>query len=236
LLEGLPCVPLGLFTLYYLPDRPRDAKWLTPEEREWLEERLQSEPHKPHDVQGAFQALRDGRVWLLSLLYFLLISGLFGFIFWAPALITDHAHGLMTAIPYCVGAIAMVLIGRHSDRTGERYRHVAACAAVAAIGIAATALCPNRPMAVMTLSVAAVGIWGCLGPFWALPTAFLRGRGAAAGIAVVNSVGCTAGFFTPMVIGWIKQNTGGFGGLYFVAGALGAGAVLALSLARTLRR
>jgi ACS family tartrate transporter-like MFS transporter len=233
LLEGLPCVPLGLFTLYYLPDRPGDAKWLTGDERKWLEARLRADPADKHDAHTIMDVLGDARVWVLTLLYFFLICGLFGFIYWAPSLITDHAHGFITAIPFCVGAIAMVIIGRHSDRTGERYRHVAACSATAGAGIAATVLCPNTPWAVLTLSVAAIGVWGCLGPFWALPTAFLRGRGAAAGIALINSIGCTAGFITPIVIGWIKDHQGGYAGLYFVAGALGAGAVLALALAST---
>jgi ACS family tartrate transporter-like MFS transporter len=234
LIEGIACMPLAWLTLRCLPDHPADARWLSPEETAWLDDQLTAEgsAHAAHDRRDFLAALRDGRVWLLSVLYFLLISGLFGFIFWAPSAITDHTGGWLTAIPYCIGAVTMVLIGRHSDKTGERRWHVAGCALLGAAGMAATALCPNTPLALVTLSVGAVGIWGCLGPFWAIPTSFLRGDAAAAGIAVINSIGCTAGFFIPSVIGRIKDHTGGYEGLYLVAAALLAAAFVVQAVAR----
>ena len=234
LIEGIACMPLALLTLHCLPDHPSEASWLSAEEAAWLEGQLAAEggTHAAHDRRDFLAALRDGRVWLLSALYFLLISGLFGFIFWAPSAISDHTGGWLTAIPYCIGAVTMVLIGRHSDHSAERRWHVAGCALLGAAGMAATALCPNTPLALFTLSVAAVGIWGCLGPFWAIPTSFLRGDAAAAGIAVINSIGCTAGFFIPFLIGRIKDRTGGYQGLYLVAATLLAAAFVVQAVAR----
>ncbi|HET6247033.1 MAG TPA: MFS transporter [Tepidisphaeraceae bacterium] len=226
LLEGLACLPLGLLTLYWLPDKPTSARWLSPAQAKWVEAELEADaPAGHHDAGGFFHALRDRQVWLLTIPYFCIISGLFGFIFWAPSLITDHTGGWLTAVPYLVAAVMMVVIGRSSDLLNERRWHVVACAIIGAVGMAASALCPNTPLVIFTLSFAAIGIWGSLGPFWALPTAFLRGKRAAAGIAVVNSVGCTAGLVTPWVIGAIKQSTGGFSGLYFVTGTLMLGAL-----------
>jgi ACS family tartrate transporter-like MFS transporter len=234
LIEGIACMPLALLTLRCLPDHPSDASWLSADEAAWLEGQLAAEgpAHSAHDRRDFLAALRDRRVWLLSALYFLLISGLFGFIFWAPSAITDHTGGWLTAIPYCVGAVTMVLIGRHSDQAAERRWHVAGCALLGAAGMAATALCPNTPLALVTLSLAAVGIWGCLGPFWAIPTSFLRGDAAAAGIAIINSIGCTAGFFIPYLIGRIKDRTGGYQGLYLVAATLLAAAFVVQAVGR----
>lgn len=229
LLEGLACAPLAAATLWWLPDSPREAQWLSAPERDWLARQLAAEHHAgSHNLHHLRHALAEARVWQLAALYFLLISGLFGFIFWAPDVLRDHQGGFITAIPYAVGALAMILIGRRSDARDERRWHVAGCALIGGVGMAAAAF-SHRPVAgVLSLSVAAVGIWGCLGPFWAMPTAFLKGNAAAGGIALVNSIGCTAGFVTPYVIGLIKQRTGQFGGFYFVTALLLAGAVLAL--------
>jgi ACS family tartrate transporter-like MFS transporter len=235
LLEGCLCLPLGIATLCWLTDKPSDAKWLSPAEAAWLEAQLRADtpPDAHHDAAGMLHALGDRRVWLLCIPYFMLISGLFGFIFWAPSLITDHTGGWLTVVPYLVAAVMMVLIGRSSDYFGERRWHVAGCAIIGAVGIAGSALCPNTPLVIFTLSLAAIGIWGSLGPFWALPTDFLRDEGAAAGIAVINSLGCSAGIVTPWIIGLIKQKTGGFGGLYFVAGTLVIGAISVFAIKPT---
>jgi ACS family tartrate transporter-like MFS transporter len=237
LIEGIACMPLALLTLRCLPDHPSEARWLTTGQAAWLEAQLAAEGsrrtgHQGHDRRDFVAALRDRRVWLLSGLYFLLISGLFGFIFWAPSVISDPTGGWLTAIPYCVGAVTMVLIGRHSDKVAERRWHVRGCALTGALGMAATALCPHTSLALATLSLAAVGIWGCLGPFWAIPASFLRGDAAAAGIAVINSIGCTAGFFIPWLIGRVKDVTGGYQGLYLVAATLFTAAFVVGAVAR----
>jgi ACS family tartrate transporter-like MFS transporter len=238
LLEGVPCIPVGVLVLFLLPDSPAHAKWLTPEERRWLSNELAAESHHaPHTLRTLSQSLADPRVWLLSLLYFLLVCGLYGFSLWVPKIIKtvsaapDATVGLLTAIPYSAAAIAMVLIGRHSDQTGERRVHVAACAVGAAVGLAATPFCPTTPAALAALSLAASGIWGSLGPFWVLPTSFLHGTARAAGIATINSLGCLSGFAAPALIGYLRDKTQSFTpGLLALAATLLSAAVLVLLL------
>src|SRR5205085_1055311 len=180
--------------------------------------------------------LVHARLWLLSALYFMLIMGLYSFVYWVPSIIqsvaperSDLKIGLLAAIPSIVAALSMVLIGAHSDRHAERRWHVAGCTVVSASGIALIAACHSTPILLIVLCLAAVGIFGALGPFWALATRFLRGSAAAGGIAIVNSIGALAGFVAPYAIGWAKKSTGQFtGGLILVAVALVCGAGLVL--------
>jgi ACS family tartrate transporter-like MFS transporter len=239
LLEGIAPVLLGAATLLWLPDRPANAKWLSTEDREWLEGELAREVHhSEHHVQELSHAIRDARLWLLSAIYFMLIMGLYGFIFWLPSVIksvttqSDLVIGFLSAIPYTVAAVTMVIIGRHADRHNERRWHVATTAIVAACGVTLVSRCHSMATVMPALCFAAIGIWGSLGPFWALATRFLRGTAAAAGIAIVNSIGALSGFVAPYAIGWVKESTGGFGGLLLVAAALVCGAILVLSVPR----
>jgi ACS family tartrate transporter-like MFS transporter len=187
-------------------------------------------------VQQLAHALADVRLWLLSVNYFMLIMGLYGFIYWVPSIIksvttaSDLQIGFISAIPYLVAAVTMVLIGRHADLHNERRWHVATTALIAACGVTLVSRCHSMATVLPALCLASIGIWGSLGPFWALATKFLRGTAAAAGIAIVNSVGALAGFVAPYAIGWVKQRTGGFGGLLVVAAALVCGAMLVLSV------
>ena len=180
-------------------------------------------------------AAGDVRLWLFSGIYFTLIMGLYGFIYWVPTIVKSLTHadnvnvGLITAIPYIVAAISMVAIGAAADYTGRRRWTVSICAVVGSTGI--LALCASdRPITGMaSLCVAAIGIFGTLGPFWALPSRYLRHTAAAGGIAVVNSTGALAGFVAPGVIGWAKQATGRFtAGLLVVAASLLLGSILIL--------
>jgi len=239
LLEGLPAVGLGIAILAsnLLPDRPADANWITSEERLWIENELARDHSREqvNHVSDLRAAAADGRLWLFSAIYFMLIMGLYGFIYWAPTIVKSFTHGddfhvgLVTAIPYLVAAVSMVMIGISADRSGRRRWHVAGCAVIGAIGIAG--LCNSvRPVwGIVALCVAAIGIFGTLGPFWALPTRYLRHTAAAAGIAIINSIGALSGFVAPSVIGWAKQTTGRFtAGLLVVAASLLAGAILIL--------
>src|SRR5690242_1554285 len=203
LVEGLPAVVLGVTTFFYLPDRPSHARWLGAPERVWLEATLATERQALERTQrlSLRQALTHGRVCRLCLLYFSIIIGFYGVAFWLPQIVkafsglSSAASTLLSALPYLAAAIAMVAIARHSDRAGERRRHVAVPAFTAAAGLMLGALVQGHPVpAFLALCVAAAGIWGTLGPFWSLPTTFLSGVAGAGGIALINSVGNVGGF------------------------------------------
>jgi MFS family permease len=209
LLEGIPSVLVGVAVLWLLPDRPRDARWLPPAEREWLEERLEAERGDPVSAHGASlrRALADPLVWWLGLSYFLLVVALYGFALWLPQLVkaggdfSNFEVGVITAIPYAVAAVGMVLVGRSSDRTGERHLHLALPALAGALGFVAVTRSGTTGFLIAALSLAAFGVLGWLGPFWALPTAFLREQAAAGGIALINSMGAVGGFVRPYFLG-----------------------------------
>jgi ACS family tartrate transporter-like MFS transporter len=184
-------------------------------------------------------ALRSARLWQFSVLYFLLIMGLYGFVYWVPTIIktagggSDMMIGWWSALPYLVAAGSMVAIGHHADQHNERRWHVASCAVLAAGGMAVVARSITLYTVMPALCLAAVGIFGSLGPFWALTTRFLRDRAAAGGIAIVNSIGALAGFVSPSIIGWAKTRTGSFaGGLMVVSASLVLGAALVLFVPR----
>jgi ACS family tartrate transporter-like MFS transporter len=245
LIEGLLPVLLGAVTFAILPDKPRDAKWLSRDDVNWIEAELAREgkEHHGHDVAELTHALAHPRLWLLGLNYFMLIMGLYGFIYWVPTIIhsvttmTNLMVGIVSAIPFIVAAASMLLIGRHADRVNERRWHVATCAIIAAIGIAIISQCHTLPTVLLAMCLAAIGIFGSLGPFWALATRFLRGTAAAGGIAIVNSIGALAGFVAPSVIGLAVKLTGVFTlGLLVVSASLLCGAVLVMLVPRTVDR
>ena len=164
--------------------------------------------------------------------------GLYGFVYWVPTIVQEifggnpSRVGRISAIPYLVATITMILIGRHADRRGKRRPFVSICAAVGAVGIALLTLSNNPLPGMFSLCLAAIGIFGSLGPFWCLPTRYLRGTAAAGGIAMINSTGGLAGSVAPPLIGWAKTSTGHMtAGLLVVAASLAAGAILVLLLA-----
>jgi len=242
LLEGIPSVLVGLAVLRLLPDRPRDARWLRAEECAWLEQRLDAEraPGVPSHAASLRRALGNPLVWWLGLSYFLLIVALYGFALWLPQLVkaagdfSNFEVGMITAIPYAVAAVGMVLVGRSSDRTGERHLHLALPALAGAVGFLAVTRTGSTGLLVAALSLTAFGVLGWLGPFWALPTAFLREQAAAGGIALINSMGAFGGFVGPYLIGRIKQHTGQFApGLWVLAGSLLSAVVIVVGLRAT---
>jgi ACS family tartrate transporter-like MFS transporter len=241
LLEGVPAVLLGVVVMLVLPNGPKDARWLSDAQRDRLGELMANEQdgaahHRATDLAAS---LSHGRGWLLTGIYFCIALGLYCVSLWVPELIrqawpghTNQQVVLMTAIPYSAAAIGMVLVALHSDRTGERRWHVAGSLFVGAAGAAVSAAVNYHPaVAVAALSVAALGIWSAFGPFWSMPPAFLAGTAAAAGIALVNSVGNLGGFVGPSLFGLIKEHTGGFAGaLWTLAAVLVAGGVLVLQV------
>jgi ACS family tartrate transporter-like MFS transporter len=240
IVEGIPAIVLGLLALKILTNSPAQARWLKQDERRALTETLESEAATTKVVGYAdlSQALTRPRVLWLGALYFLMVTGLYGIGFWMPQVIgsfgLDPLHvGFLTAIPYLFAAIAMVLWGRQSDRTGERRWHIALPLLLAAAAFAWSAYSGPLLPTMIALTLATLGFYAAFGPFWALPTALLTGTGAAAGIALVNSMGNAAGFTGPYIVGVLKQATGSFSAaLLFLAGALALGALLALCFKR----
>ena len=235
ILEGLPSVIVGIWVLYYLDDRIRDAKWLSEPEKQRLEHNLSLEAHGVEHL-SLVQVLTHGRVWLLAIIYFCFVMGLYGISFWLPQLIKNTGVksvlmvGLLTAIPYGCGAIGMIWMARRSDRTQERRWHVASAALVGGLGLIASTLFMDDPTAsLIALSVATTGILATLPLFWTLPASLLTGLGAAAGIALINSVGNLAGFFSPSLVGYLKDLTHSTSsGMYALAASLFIGGVLVL--------
>lgn len=241
LVEGFPAVLLGLVVLRWLPNGPQDATWLTPAEQAWIARRLEAErvEKEARRHYTLREALTDGRVLVLGLTYFGVTMGLYGVGFWLPQMLRavslpgSFVLGLVSALPYLVAAIGMVAVARHSDRTGERRWHVALSAFVGAAGLAASGLAQSPVLLVAAVCVASIGIWGALGTFWTLPTAFLSGQAAAGGIALINSVGNLGGFVGPYLVGLVRGDSTSFlGALALLAGFLVLTGVLALLVER----
>jgi MFS family permease len=236
LLEGIPSIVLGIFVPWLLANGVRSAQWLNEDEKRLLEQNLQAEEaHKMHlPLSGIFF---NPLLILFAAIYFCSVMGLYGTGFWIPQLIkntgvTDPLYlGLLTAIPYSFGAIAMVVLGRSSDRSGERRLHFALASFLGAIGIVISNLFrQNTLIAMVGLTIATLGILATLPLFWPMPTALLAGTSAAAGLAWINSLGNLAGFFGPSIVGWFADLTKRSDyGLYVVAAALVLGSILVLS-------
>ncbi|MED1443271.1 MFS transporter [Aeribacillus composti] len=235
LIEGAPAVIFGIVTLFYLADKPEDAKWLTEEEKNWLIAELEKERVKEADGKkgsakhsGHIEALRDAKVWYFAIIYFVYIAGTLGVSYWMPQIIdgmsaslSNTQIGLIATIPYIVATIAMNWWSARSDRKGERWLHAALPLLVGAITLigAGVTLQPVLGMLFITLSL--TGMYCYKGPFWALPTTMLNPAQAAVGIAVVNSIGNLGGFIGPYAVGALKDLTGGTSaGLYFLSGLL----------------
>lgn len=239
ILEGIPAIVLAPIVWRRLDTRPSEARWLSPAERDWLETTLAAEARDntggPDDLTGA---LRSPRLWRLALIYFCIVLAFYGVSFWLPQIVQSlgtlgsSAVALISSLPYLVAAIGMVIVGARSDRLNERRGHVAVPALVGALGfVAATVVPASVALSLVALSVAAFGIWGALGPFWALPTSFLRGRAAAGGVAFVNAVGNIGGFVGPTMVGYARDATGSFSaGLWLLAAGLVVAAWLTMTL------
>ncbi|HEX7934912.1 MAG TPA: MFS transporter [Paraburkholderia sp.] len=246
ILEALPAVVLGFFVLKFLTDAPSKAKWLQPEERDWLIAKLKTEAdarqsHAGHTA-GALSALRDPRVLALALIYFGTSAGLYTLGLWAPLIIRQYGFdafqtGLLAGIPSIVAVVAMILWAKHSDRTEERTWHVVIPCALACLGFVFAGNAVTAVMIVLALVIVNVGISAAKAPLWAMPSMFLSGAGAAAGIAMINSIGNLGGFVGPFAIGWLKHVTGSYSaGLYVVGATLAVSAVVTLMLSRQSKR
>jgi ACS family tartrate transporter-like MFS transporter len=235
LLESLPAILLAPVVLLALTDRPSQAKWLADDERQWLESQLDAE-RKIVERSGHLtlrKGLTDPRVLGLSLIYLTIVTATYGLTFFLPLIVKQYgmsntSTGLVTAIPYTVGALGMMLWAHSSDRRQERRWHFIWSAVLAAVGLALAGALKQPPLALAAMSIAAIGLYGSKPAFWPIPSKFLTGSAAAGGIALVNSIGNLGGFAGPYVVGWIRDSTKSYtAGLYFLAASALASAILA---------
>jgi len=238
LLEGMPAIVLGMVAWAYLVDRPELAHWLSREQRDWLQKTLRRETAEAAGSGfGALAAFRIGQIWVLAFVYFGLNTVSYGVSLWLPNLIkslsglSNFAIGALSAVPYVAAALSMVAVGLHSDGTGERRWHTAVPALAGALALGWAASVISVGPAIVLISIAVLGVFSMMGPFWSMPTALLTGTTAAVGIAFINSVGNLGGLFGPFIIGVVRSSTGNFKyGLLIVAGALAVSGSLALTV------
>ncbi|SMF41372.1 MFS transporter [Pseudogulbenkiania subflava] len=235
-IEAVPAVLVGLVVLCYLDDSVAKAKWLSEEEKSVVAQAIAEDTkHKEHSAH-ALSAFKDARVWFMSLIYFCFVMGQYGLTFWMPTFIkstgvTSNLYiGVLSAIPFLSAIIAMNGFGRSADARRERRWHLVIPALMGSVGfIVAASFTQSTAVSLVFLSLAAAGVLTCAPLFWSLPTAFLGGTAAAAGIAVINSVGNLAGFVSPYLIGTLKDMTGSTSaGMYVLAGSLVVGAIAVL--------
>ena len=237
LLEGIPSILVGFIVLFYLDDRIAKAHWLTPGDKSILERNIASEDAEKEDPP-LLAVLSSPRVWLMSTIYFCLVAGLYGVSFWLPTIIKstgvkdNFVIGVLSAVPYAFAVVAMIIASRSADARRERRWHVAVPALLGALGLVLSVVWgQNTVLAMAALTLATMGILTTLPLFWSLPTAFLAGTAAAAGIGLINSLGNLAGFASPYAVGWLKDATQSTDvGMYGLAVVLVLGALLTLSI------
>jgi MFS family permease len=234
LVEGLPSIFVGIWVWFYLDSDIAHAKWLRADEKSLLLRNLDAEERHKGQVR-VLDAFRSGRVYALCFIYFTLMIGLYGISFWLPSIVKAMGVkgylnvGLITAIPYAVSVVGMVMLSRSSDRTGERRLHYVFNVVAGSIGLSLSAVFHDYPvLAILFLAVGTLGVIGSMPVFWPVPSVFLGGTAAAAGIGIVNSVGNLGGYIGPNIPVWMK----GFSSdpsvsLYVIAGAMLLGALVA---------
>ncbi len=229
ILEGLPAIAGGILTFLFLPSRPAEAAFLSAEERQWLTGELAAEETRKIASRDLAPrpVLKDRRLWHLTAAYFTLLIAFWAVTFWMPQFLKDlpgessnTTTGLLVMIPYLAALAIMLLVARSSDATLERRYHTAVplLIASAAFGLLAVLAPASLPLSLLLWCVVASCVYSVFGPFWALPSAFLTGYSAAAGIAAINALGNIGGFVGPYAIGAIIKRTGSIqGGMWFVA-------------------
>ena len=239
IVEGLPALLLGVVCFFYLDNGPSDAKWLDAAEKHVVVTELAREARDQHAGGAGHKfghVMRDPNVWMLAFANFTLLAGLYGVTFWLPQIIKDlgvkslFANGLVTAIPFSVAAISMIVVGKRSDRSGERKWHMILCALVGAGGLVlSAAFSGNIALSLLGLSLAAGGILASFAVMWTLPSAFFVGPAAAAAIALMATVGNLGGYAAPLMMGMVKQATRRLDlGLVMLAGVIVLGMLAAL--------
>jgi MFS family permease len=241
--EGIPSILVGFCVIFYLESSIEEAKWLSREEKDLLAQNLAAEDKNKtqHQLSDAFTS---GKVWVLCAIYFTLMIGLYGIAFWLPTIVKAFGVkgylevGLITAIPYGVAVVGMIFLSSHSDKTGERRLHYVGNVTAGALGLILSGIFASNPvLAIIFLSIGTLGVIGSMPLFWPLPSAFLAGTAAAAGIGIVNSVGNLGGYFGPNIPVWAKHfSSNPSAALYAIAAILLVGALLAyFFIPKTLR-
>jgi MFS transporter, ACS family, tartrate transporter len=237
-IEALPSFLLGIVVLLVLANGPREAKWLTQEEKDLVISRIEAEGKETEKHSSVLKAFADPRVILLSSIYFLSVCGAYGLDFFLPALIkkafvgaSNVKVGMLAAIPPLIALFVMNFWGRSSDRRQERKFHVAAAFALAGSGLMLASLPVPPEVALIAMAMAVSGRWSAIAPFWGLSTAFLTGRAAAGAIALINSIGNLGGYVGPKMMTWFQKSQGDYVmGLRILAGFLFVSAVMAATI------
>jgi len=239
ILEGIPAVLLGLITIFYLTDRPEQARWLTPEQRDWISGELERDRRNKPPSPTMWQVLTNPGVILLSFAYFGILSATWGFTLWLPKImqalsgLSSLKVSLISGIPFVVEIPVLFWLAWHSDRTGERPWHVAVPVAIGALAFAVFSsserLGANVAVAIVLFSIAAAGLHGYRASFWTLPTLSLTGGGAAMAIGVINCFGNLGGFLGPYMVGFLSNSSGSYrSGMLFLGGCALMASVLVL--------
>ncbi|MFM0117156.1 MFS transporter [Paraburkholderia nemoris] len=241
LLESIPCVLLGVAIAALTTERPAQAGWLTAEEREAVRQRMERETMGGHEVTSFASIFADVRVWLLSGIYLGFSIGSYSLQMWLPLIIkqagfSNHTAGLLSAVPYLFAVGGMVVWAAYVDKMGRRLLNVVVTCVVGALGFYVSFNSNSLGIAFSGLVLAMIGVNSARAIFWVIPTQFLKGAAAAGGLGLINSIGTAGGFIGPAMMGWFRQETGGFtAGLMAMCASLLVAAVLAAFLMLTPR-
>ena len=251
IVEGIPTIVGGISVLFLLRDHPRDAPWLSDAEKQWLENALEQDRKAggASEHENLLDAFKMPMVWVLAGIFLLDQIGIYTVNFWMPLVLNSILHPAAAAakelsnaaadgmivrlstLPYLAAAIVTVVVGWSSDRLRERRWHMIACMLVSAVGFAWAALSHSLPIGLIAFTLAAIGFFSLMGPFWALPTRVLGGQAAAGGVAIITMVGSLGSFAGPAITGRLRDATHSFSaGLYAVAGVALVAAILCLLL------
>jgi len=240
LLEGIPSILAGLFLVRMLPDRPANAAWLNEHEKASVTGELEAEKKLIVAHSSLLSVMKNPHLWLCAAIFFCLVGGNAIISFWVPSVIKELGEqnvlliGILSSVPFALGAVAMVLNGSHSDRTGERRLHCAGFSLLAVFGLAMTGvMLASAKIAFLMLVVAGIGVLGAMPVFWSFPASFLKDEAAAGGIGVINAVANLSGFFAPVAMGYLRTTTGSVAsGLYLAAGLECIAALLILTFVK----
>ena len=247
LMEGVPTFLMGISVLFVLKNHPDDAGWLTEPEKKWLDAELERDRKEGGATENhrLLDAFKLPMVWVLAVVFFLDQVGVYTVNIWMPLLLNSFAHlgganaasviARYATVPYVAAAVFTVIVGWNSDRTGERRWHIAGCFLLSVLGFGWAAYAHSLVTVLCAMTLAAMGYWSMMGPFWALPTRVLGGQAAAGGVAIITMIGSLGGFVGPTLTGKLKDVTHTFSAGLLVVGsmaAVGAGLCLWLKPAR----